>query len=226
MKHLILLFAMAFGASAMLLAQTGTPARPGQDPKISQEDAAMKKAKTKPKDKKMGLGNPAQTDPIENEKVAKAFNMLDMGKAKAAVDQLDDFSETDADAAYGLGVAYYQMGEIEKAIKALEHAVALDSTDNDALYQLGQIYEEQNDFEKAELSFITMIENDANDADGWYELGYLYSLIPDLQEDAEACFNIVVELEPTDPFAPFELSRLSAQKKGPKRSLEAIGDCL
>jgi tetratricopeptide (TPR) repeat protein len=170
----------------------------------------------------MGLGSPVQSDPIENEKVAKAFNMMDMGKTKAAIDQLDDFSENDGDAAYGLGVAYYQLGKPEKAIEAWEHAVELDSTDNDVLYQLGLIYEEQHDLEKAEQAFITMIENDPKDADAWYELGYLYSLIPDLQQDAEDCFNVVMELDPSDPYAAFELSRLMAQKNNQKGALAKL----
>jgi tetratricopeptide (TPR) repeat protein len=222
MRNLMLLFAFNLLAYSVLYAQPGTPARPGQAPKLNDSNTAMEKAKTKPKDKKMGLGRPVQSDPVENKEVAKALNMLETGKSKAAAEKLDDYAENDADASYGLGVAYYQMGKPEKAIEAWEHAVALDSSDNDALYQLGQIYEEQHDLEKAEEAFIAMIENDPNDADAWYELGYLYSLIPDLKKDAELCFNTVLELEPGDPYAAFELSRLLAQQNKQKGALEKL----
>lgn len=211
MKHTILILLLALLAQTSLLAQT-RPSRPGSDPKITSANAAMAKAKTKPKDKKMGLSPVRHTEKVENTNVARAINTLEAGDVNTAIDQLDDYANSDTDAAYGLGLAYFQSGDTEKAMATLERATQLDNSNSDAWYELGLLYTEAGEYEKAEEAFLQILMENPEDADAWYELGFLYSMNPDLAEEAEACFSAVLMLNPSDPFAPFEMSRLLALK--------------
>lgn len=199
---LILILGLFFHFSANA---QGRPTVANRSQKFSGGGMAMVKKKTNPKDKKMGLGGARRPETIENEEVGEAFNTLEEGNWAEAIDQLDDYSDTDPDAAYGLGVAYYQNGDVEKAIGVLEQ----NAENTDALYELGVIYSEQGDYDKAEEKFLELLTIDPEDEFAWYELGYLY-LETGYYEDAFECFNNVLLIDSSDPDAPYELARIYA----------------
>ena len=202
---------------------TGKPAAGGfnQPARFGNSGLTMDKTKTKPKDKKMGLASLERPEKIENPAVGNAFGTLESGDWDAAIDQLDDFAGKDADAAYGLGFAYFQDGQLDKAISAYQKAIQLDPNNLEALYDLGLVYEEKGEYAKAEAQFIRMLRIDAADTDAWYELGFLYTMA-DLEQDAFNCFNQVLAIDPTDPDAPFELCRLYAISGNLDKALEKL----
>lgn len=223
MKQFIFLALLGFLLQGSLYAQT-QPVRPGQTPKLASGAPLMKKTKTNPKDKKMGLTSIRHTENIENRAVAQGFNALESGNVDAAIDQLDDYSNTDPDAAFGLGMAYYRNGQADKAIAQLERATDMDKTNSDALFELGQIYVEEGDFSKAEEQYLQILAENPKDAETWYELGFVYSLSPEFYQDAEYCFYEAERNDPDDPYASYELSRLLALQDDVDGALEKLED--
>ncbi|MCB9294960.1 MAG: tetratricopeptide repeat protein [Lewinellaceae bacterium] len=210
---LILSMFLHFSAEAQ-----GRPTASNRSSKFSGGGMVMVKKKSDPRDKKMGLGGARRPESFENSGVEEGFNTLDQGNWDEAIDQLDDYSDSDPAAAYGLGVAYHQSGEVEKAIDVLEQS----AENTDALYELGLIYAEQGEYDKAEEKFLELLMLDPEDAFAWYELGYLY-LETGYYEDAAECFDIVLLIEPSDPDAPYELARIYAISGDVESALAALG---
>ncbi|MCB0547693.1 MAG: tetratricopeptide repeat protein [Phaeodactylibacter sp.] len=201
---LLLSLMFQFGADAQ-----NKPIATNRSSKFTGGSTAMVRTKTKPKDKKMGLGSPVRPENIENEEVGEAFNTLEQGNWDEAIDQLDDYSENDPDAAFGLGFAYYLDGQTDKAIEAFEQMAELDPENPEALYFLGLLYAEQGNYEQAEDKFLSLLMMDPSDDGAWYELGFLY-LDTEYYSDAADCFNNVLLISPEDPDAPYELARIYA----------------
>lgn len=207
--------------SMELYAQNRTGATAPASNKLEKKTVAMAKVKTKPKDKKMGLGSFNRPDEVENTTVSEALNAVQSGNEETAIDQLDDYAATDPDAAYGLGFAYFENGNVDKAVESFEQAVELDSKNIDALFVLGLVYAEEGEYGKAEEQFIHILEMDPENADAWYELGFLY-LNTELYDDAAACFHLVNQIDPANPDAPYELARLHAVQGNPEEALEQL----
>ena len=67
-----------------------------------------------------------------------AYLRGDYAAALAAYEQLDRQGVVSADLSYNLGVAYFRMGNIGRAIWAFERAVSLDPDADDARFNLDQ----------------------------------------------------------------------------------------
>ncbi|GJM32085.1 MAG: hypothetical protein DHS20C18_10860 [Saprospiraceae bacterium] len=223
MKYLLL--SLMFGLFLQFTTHAQVKPKPlniaNKPAKFTNNNPLKTKTKTKPKDKKMGLGVLRRPESIENNDVANAYSSLDQESWETAIDQLDDFSESDPDAAFGLGFAYYQEGEIDNAIAAFEQAVELDPNNTDALFGLGLIYVEQDNYEKAEEKFIEVLSIDPEDAEAWYELAFLY-LDSGYYEEASMFFENVLLINPDDPDAPYELSRLHAINGNTEAALSSL----
>ncbi len=221
MKFSILFLIAAMLFSNALAAQNRSGATAPKSSKLENKTVAMAKTKTKPKDKKMGLGSFNRPDEIENNTVGEALNAVESGNTEAAIDQLDDYAETDPDAAYGLGFAYFENGDVDKAVETFEQAVELDSSNIDAHFVLGLVYADEGEYGKAEEQFIQVLEIDPENADAWYELGFLY-LNVELYEEATTCFNLVSLIDPDNADAPYELARLYAIQGDTEAALDQL----
>lgn len=61
-----------------------------------------------------------------------------------------------------LGVALFEVGQIEKSIKVLEREISIDSEKIDAHYHLGIAYRETKMYKKALEEFMYVLNHDAN----------------------------------------------------------------
>ncbi len=145
--------------------------------------AATSRHTNKPK----GLGNHFRPVSIENTEVEKAYDAWETNPAYA-VEQFAAYSNSDADAAYGLGLAYYEQDRLEEAVNAFENAILLDNYFQDAYYWLGVIYEELGDYETSADALYVAIELDEEDSDAWWQLGYLY-YASGYSEEAQLCLD-------------------------------------
>jgi tetratricopeptide (TPR) repeat protein len=75
---------------------------------------------------------------------------------------------------YYLGVAYFNLGQSEKAIESLEEALAIDRTDADAWYMLGATYQHIGELEKAIDSFKQAVRFVPNFAEAYQGLAECY----------------------------------------------------
>ncbi|MBK6949025.1 MAG: tetratricopeptide repeat protein [Haliscomenobacter sp.] len=107
---------------------------------------------------------------------------------------MDDFSDEDTDAAFGLGLAYYENDQMEEAIDALSLAIELDAENTDAYYLLGVIFAELGDFARSSEALFGLLEIEEQDADAWFLLGFLYYHDDD-QESAAICLAIARDID-------------------------------
>ncbi|MCB0628167.1 MAG: tetratricopeptide repeat protein [Saprospiraceae bacterium] len=211
MKQLFLFMSLGLFllCSTPLNSQSKPPASNGKMAKLTSATAVRGKTKTPPKDKKMGLDAMRRPETIENDNVAAAYDQLDSKNWGDAIDNLDDYAESDADAAFGLGYAYAQNEQPDKAIEAYQHVLELDESNTDALYELAEVLREQGRYQEAEEKFLALLEIDPMDIFAWYELGYIY-LETGFNEDAAECFEAILDIDESDADALYELSRLAA----------------
>ena len=221
MKNTLLLLLLPLLFQISVYGQNDRVTASGKTAKFGSGSMAMVKTRTKPKDKKMGLSGPRRPDNIENEDVGAAFNTLEEGNYDDAIEQLDDYSDSDPDAAFGLGFAYYLDGQTDRAIEAFQQMAELDPENTDALYYLGLIYAEEGDYEKAEEKLLDLLTINPMDETAWYELGFLY-LDAGYYEDAYECFDTVLLINPEDPDAPYEMARLHAISGNTEEALSAL----
>ncbi len=221
MKNSLLLLLLALLFQFSLYGQGRQPSTTDKTPKFSGGSMAMVKTRTKPKDKKLGLGAPVRPEAIENENVGAAFDTMEEGDYDVAINQLDDYSESDPDAAFGLGFAYYLDGQTDQAIEAFRQVAGLDPENTEALYFLSLIYEEQGDYEKAESVLLDLLLIEPLDPLAWYELGFLY-LDAGYYQDAFDCFENVLFIDPEDPDAPYEIARIHAISGNTQEALNAL----
>ena len=189
MKYLLLLLCFGFISLTGGHGQTALSALKSKKPQ-----ASASAAKPSHTNVKKGLGNHQRPDVVENPKVSQAFSTLGSGNEKAAIALFDDYSNEDTDAAFGLGLAYYENDQIEEAIDALSQAIELDEENTDAYYILGVIYAEQGDFTKSADALLELLGIDEEDADAWFLLGFLYYHTED-QESASICLSIARDID-------------------------------
>ena len=201
MRFIILFLILGLGMPIGVYSQSAT-ARDLKN-KFTSASSNMKQNKDKTKDKKQSLSNHIRPDNIESVAVKNAFEEIGAGDYDDALAQLTAYSNSDADAAFGLGLIYYESDQLDNAVAALERSIQLDPNQTEALYVLGLVYAEQGNYDKAEDAFIALLEKDPLDADAWYELGFLY-YDAGLTEDAEACLAIIQEIDPDYPYNSYE----------------------
>ncbi len=201
MKFTILFLLMGLVMQIDVYAQPKT-AKDLKD-KFTSSSSNMQQNKNKTKDKKQSLSGHMRPDNIESVAVRNAFDGIGEGDYSGAYNELNAYANSDADAAFGMGLIYYENDQIDNAIVSLRRAIQLDPDQTEALYVLGLVYAEQGDYDKAEDAFIDLIEKDPLDADAWYELGFLY-YDAGFTEDAEECLAVALEIDPNYSFNSYE----------------------
>ncbi|MDZ4679797.1 MAG: tetratricopeptide repeat protein [Saprospiraceae bacterium] len=171
--------------------------------KFTSASSSMKQNKSKTKDKKQSLSNHVRPDNIESVAVKNAFKEIEEGDYDDALAQLTAYSNSDADAAFGLGLIYYENDQLDNAVAALQLSLQLDPNQTEVLYVLGLVYAEQGNYDKAEDAFIALLEQDPLDPDAWYELGFLY-YDAGFTEDADLCLAVIREIDPNYPNNSYE----------------------
>ncbi len=201
MKFNILFLILGFVMPIGVYAQS-TTARDLKN-KFSSASSNMKQNKDKTKDKKQSLSNHARPDNIESVAVQNAFTEIEAGDYDDALAQLTAYSNSDADAAFGLGLIYYENDQLDDAITTLQRSLKLDPNQTEVRYVLGLVYAEQGNYDKAEDAFIALLEQDPLDPDAWYELGFLY-YDAGFTEDADLCLAVIQEIDPEYPYNSYE----------------------
>ncbi len=182
MKHLMLILALHLFAFSGLFAQSALAALRNNPPTSSSS------AKPKHTNKKKGLGSHDRPDKVEDARVGQAFAAYESGDENTAKNIFDQLDGQDPDAAFGLGLTYYEDGQINQAVTALNKAIQLDGAHTDALYLLGLIYAENGNYPASADYLLSLLDIDETDADAWYLLGFLFYHSGDA-EDAAVCLE-------------------------------------
>lgn len=182
MKYLTLFLALSFFVHAGLQAQSALSSLRNNPPTSSSS------AKPKHTNKKKGLGDHHKPDKVEDVRVGQAFAAYESGDENTAKNIFDQLDGQDPDAAFGLGLALYEDGQIDEAVTALNKAIQLDGAHTDALYLLGLIYAEGGNYPASADYLLRLLDIDETDADAWYLLGFLFYHSGDA-EDAEVCLE-------------------------------------
>ncbi len=148
---------------------------------------AMTRVSPKHVNKKKGLNSHQRPEQVAEE-LHEGFDFLENEDYAEAITFFSDSYEEDADAAFGLGLAYYQDHQPLEAITYFELAVELDEENTDALYLLGLLYAEMGDLEAATDALFSLLLLDEEDADAWYLLGFVY-YVAGYEETAYTCLQ-------------------------------------
>jgi tetratricopeptide (TPR) repeat protein len=142
--------------------------------------------------------------------------MLAQGEYAAAVEALEYIVGEDtsnAEAAFALGLAYFNAGQYEKAREAFENSLELDSGRAAAVHHnLGALAYQVGEMQEAVKEFQAALEADPDDPDTHYQLGATYLTMaqptaegqqPDmgLLEQARQELERALELAPNKPEA-------------------------
>jgi tetratricopeptide (TPR) repeat protein len=140
-------------------------------------------------------------------RVAVADAYLKDGRPRDALTQYEEALRLDdqrIDALYGMGLAYYQLGELDQAGAAFQTVVklnqdnpmqALDRRLQGAHYYLGLVLREQGRLDNAINEFRIALGLNRADADTLVELGRTFAL-KEQWEDAVAAFEVAVAYVP------------------------------
>jgi type IV pilus assembly protein PilF len=98
-----------------------------------------------------------------------------------------------------MGLAYYHMGNYDKAIESYKQALQLSPSYSRCQNNLGLAYQAKGDWEAAEKAFKQAIEHDPNSPDAYLNLGKLYARLGQRSKAAEALMR-TMEIDPEGPF--------------------------
>ncbi len=169
------------------------------------------------------LSSCSKAKPAADVSFEEAQQMLERGEYAEAVEALEYISgedETNAEAAFALGLAYFNAAQYEanveyydKAQAAFEKSLELDPGRAAAVHHnLGALAYQRGDMQKAVEEFQAALEVDPNDPDTHYQLGATYLTMaqptalgqqPDetLLEQAKQELERALELAPNKPEA-------------------------
>lgn len=114
-----------------------------------------------------------------SEALHSATQSLREGKFKRALTQYREAIEhdpQDARAFWGLGRAYYHLGEYDKAIAAYQKALQIDPSNDIAQADLGCIYLLRKEYDKSEQAFLSGIQLNPKNATAYINLVNIYQM--------------------------------------------------
>ncbi|MEW6127007.1 MAG: tetratricopeptide repeat protein [Acidobacteriota bacterium] len=118
---------------------------------------------------------------------------------------------------YSRGVAYYQSGDLKKAVNAWEETVKLFPEDADTYLSLGIVYIQLDKFYKALKCLNKGIRLSADASDAHYYLGYTHYKLQHWQQ-AEIAFEQAIEINKKDVASYFSLALMYVEMAYRKKS--------
>lgn len=109
----------------------------------------------------------------------------------------------------GKGEAFYDAGEIDKAIDTFKEVLEIDSKEPEAHYNLGNAYADKEMYSDAIIMYKKAVENNPKFVDAYLNLSTLY-LDMDLIEEAISLCRQAINANPNDPFLCFYLGEAYA----------------
>jgi len=107
------------------------------------------------------------------------------------------------------GTAFYDAGEIDKAIDAFRRILEIDSKEPEAHYNLGNAYADKEMFSDAIIMYKKAVENNPKFVDAYLNLSALY-LDMDLIDEAISLCRQAINSNPNDSFLCFYLGEAYA----------------
>ncbi len=154
---------------------------------------------------KRAAGKPEDTSP-----------KIDTFKSAKVLDKMPDLSVTDKTTQMASieellrkGAAFYDEGEIDKAIDAFKEVLEIDSEEPEAHYNLGNAYADKEMFDDAIAMYKNAVEYNPEFVDAYLNLSMLYLDI-DLIDEAISLCKHAVKNNPNDAFLCFHLGEAYA----------------
>ncbi len=154
---------------------------------------------------KRAAGKPEETSPkIDTFKSAEALDKMpnlpgtDKAKQSASIEEL-----------LKKGAAFYDEGEIDKAIDTFKEILEIDPEESEAHYNLGNAYADKEMFDDAIAMYKNAVEYNPEFVDAYLNLSMLY-LDMELIEEAISLCKHAVKTNPDDPFLCFHLGEAYA----------------
>ncbi len=159
-------------------------------------------------------------------------------RAAEALEALVAQEPENADAHFNLGLAYFNLGEYEKAVPAFERVLELDTERASAVYHnLGVLEYQRGRLNEAVAQFQAAIEADPEDPDTHYQLGatYLQQALqsgmqpnPTLVNRARSEFEEALALAPTktEPLVGLGHVYMLQSPPDPQRAIGVLQEAL
>ncbi len=149
-------------------------------------------------------------------KLENASPKIDTFESTKALDKMPDLPGTDKttqsasiEKLLKKGAAFYDEGEIEKAIDTFKKILEIDPEEPEANYNLGNAYADMERFDDAIAMYKNAVEYDPEFVDAYLNLGMLY-LDMDLIDEAISLCKHAVKTNPDDAFLCFHLGEAYA----------------
>ncbi len=128
-------------------------------------------------------------------------------EAKQAYRQALQINPDSAEAHFGLGVAYDELGDTKYALRALKQAISLVPDFTDAHFRTGLIYDNLKKNKPALESFNNVIRTDPAHADAHYYAGKAYLGLR-LKNEAQQAFENAIAIKPEFADAHYALGTI------------------
>ena len=112
---------------------------------------------------------------------------------------------------YNIGISYFNLGNVQKAIPYLEKAIRYQQDKESMLplqFELANIYSIRKDYSNAERMFKEIIQHNPGNAEAYYKLAGIY-IIQDKKETAKTALEKVIEIAPEDKVAGYAKTMLT-----------------
>ena len=116
------------------------------------------------------------------------------------------------------GTAFYDAGEIDKAIDTFKEVLEIDSKEPEAHYNLGNAYADKEMYSDAIVMYKKAVANNPKSVDAYLNLSTLY-LDMDLVEEAISLCRHAINSNPNDPFLCFYLGEAYAMNLQYKKAI-------
>jgi tetratricopeptide (TPR) repeat protein len=126
----------------------------------------------------------------------------------------------------GLGQAYLQINDPEKALKSYRKVIEINSSYSPAYMALGDIYFQKRDEEKAVQSYRKAIELNPKAPDAYQRLALILADRPKSHDEALKMANKSVELAPQSPFSVDALGWVFIQRGDTKEGIVKLREAL
>ncbi|MEI7661045.1 MAG: tetratricopeptide repeat protein [Bacteroidota bacterium] len=165
-------------------------------------------------------------DPFMHRGVMYVNKLHDYDRAIADFKKIISFPNkkdpTQLEARQNLGLAYNKKGDFQNAIQVLDEAIAIDPSQPVSYFQKGVALTGENKLREAEEAYTQAVSLSPGYADGYFSRGVLYTDYMQLYDKGIADFRKVLELEPQNQDANFNIAICYLKKKMTKEAIESF----